>query len=83
MMSIRNLIALFITLLLLPIALLLFRYTSNLKVDYMSLNDEIALSELREVLLLSYDLNIYEDYLAFIYQNEEYKLSLVNNKLLL
>ena len=49
MSSIRNLIALYISVILLPIALLIFIYSSNLDIDYGLLSDEIALNELREV----------------------------------
>lgn len=83
MSSLRNLIALYISVILLPIALLIFIYSSNLDIDYGLLSDEIALNELREVMLLSYNLKISDKRLEFLYQGEEYSLSLVNEKLLL
>ena len=83
MSSLRNLIALYISVILLPIALLISIYSSNLDIDYGLLSDEIALNELREVMLISYDLKISDKRLEFLYQGEEYSLSLVNGKLLL
>ena len=83
MSSLRNLIALYISVILLPIALLIFIYSSNLDIDYGLLSDEIALNELREVMLISYDLKISDKRLEFLYQGEDYSLSLVNGKLLL
>ena len=81
MSSLRNLIALYISVILLPIALLIFIYSSNLDIDYGLLSDEIALNELREVMLISYDLKISDKRLEFLYQGEDYSLSLVNGKL--
>ena len=83
MNSLRNIIALYISVLLLPIVLLIFTYSSNLDIDYGLLTDEIAINELRELLLITYDLKINEHHLNFIYQDKDFSLSLVNNKLLL
>ena len=83
MSSLRNLIALYISVILLPIALLIFIYSTNLNIDYGLLADEIGLQELREVMLISYELKIMDKRLEFLYQDENYSLALVNNKLLL
>ena len=80
---IRNLIGLIITITLLPICMQAFIYTSNISFDYNEINDEIALSQLREQLLIAYDMQVTNDELSFIYKNKNYKLSFVNNKLLL
>lgn len=80
---IRNLIGLIITITLLPICMQAFVYTSNISFDYNEINDEIALSQLREQLLIAYDMQVTNDELSFIYKNKNYKLSFVNNKLLL
>lgn len=76
-------IALYISIIMLPLVLLVYKYTANLDIDYMFIGDEIAINELRELLLITYELNINDDSLNFIYQGKEFELSLVNNKLLL
>ena len=80
---IKTLLSLFIVCSFLPLSSLAFRYTSEIEFDYSEINDEIALYQLREILLISYDMYISSDQLSFIYQNKDFRLSLVNNKLLL
>ena len=80
---IRTLLGLIITCTMLPITVQAFRFTSNIKFEYNEINDEIALMQLREILLIAYDMNIYSDELNFRYKNKDFSLSLVNNKLLL
>lgn len=80
---IRNLIGLIITITMLPLCVLAFKFTANIKFDYNQINDEIALCQLRENLLISYDMNVSSDELNFRYKNKDYKLSLINNKLVL
>ena len=80
---IRNLIGLIITLTMLPICIEAFMFTSKIPLDYNEINDEIALQQLREQLLISYDMDISSDRLDFIYKNKNFSLSLVNKKLLL
>lgn len=80
---IRNLIGLIITITLLPICTKAFIYTSNIPFEYNEINDEIALYQLREQLIIAYDMNVSSDSLNFTYKNKAFSLSLVNNKLLL
>ncbi len=80
---IRTLLGLIITCTMLPITVQAFRFTSNIKFEYNEINDEIALMQLREILLIAYDMDIYSDELNFRYKNKDFSLSLVNNKLLL
>lgn len=80
---IRNLIGLIITCAMLPMCMLSFKYIANIEFDYNKINDEIALCQLRENLLISYDMRVSSDSLNFIYKNKNYSLSLVNNKLIL
>ena len=80
---IRNLIGLLIILTLLPVCMQAFRYTSNISFDYDEINDEIALQQLREQLLIAYDMNISADRLSFRYKNDDFTLSLVNGMLIL
>ena len=80
---IRNLIGLIITLTMLPICIEAFMFASKIPFDYNEINDEIALQQLREQLLISYDMDISSDRLDFIYKNKNFSLSLVNKKLLL
>lgn len=83
MTVIRNLLGLIITITMLPICIQAFVFTSNIDFDYNQINDEIALAQLREQLLISYDMQISNNQLNFIYKNKEYRLSLVNEKLIL
>lgn len=80
---IRNLIGIIITITLLPICIEAFNYVSNISFEYNEINDEIALTQLRQQLLIAYDMDVNSDEINFIYKNKNFKLSLVNNKLLL
>lgn len=80
---IRNLIGLIITITMLPICITAFNYASNLEFDYNEINDEIALMQLRENLLITYDMDVDDKQLTFRYKNKIFTLGLVNNKLLL
>ena len=79
----RLLLALIITVTILPLCAMSFRYAADLTCDYNEVNDEIALFQLREILLIAYDLEISYDRLSFVYQNDDFRLSLVNRKLIL
>lgn len=80
---IRNLIALYICIIMLPLCSLAFNSVVNIPFEYNEVNDELALFQLREIMLISYDLNYSRDQIDFIYKNKEFRLSLVNNKLIL
>lgn len=80
---IRNLIGLIITITMLPICIQAFIYTSNIEFDYNQISDELALAQLREQLLIAYDMTINANEINFIYKNKDFKLSLVNRKLIL
>lgn len=79
----RTIIALIITLSILPLCATSFTMISNVKFSYDEINDELALVDLRRILLLSYDLDFNQNELNFIYQNKNYNLSIVNNRLVL
>lgn len=81
--SLRTIIALIITLSLLPIAVSIIAYSANMKFEYDLVNDEISLYQLRRILLIAYDVNNNGDNLEFIYHNDNYSLSLINNRLVL
>ena len=83
MNMIRNLIGLIITITMLPICIEAFTFTSNIKFNYSEINDEIALAQLREQMLIAYDMYVTSDQINFIYKNKDFKLSLVNGKLIL
>ena len=83
MNQIRMIIALFIVCGFMPLSSLAFRYASGLDFDYDEINDEIALYQLRELLLISYDLEMTRDCLYFRYQDKDFRLSVVNGKLIL
>lgn len=80
---IRNLIGLIIIVTMLPICALTFKYAGDIKFDYNEINDEIALMQLRELMLISYDVYVNTSSVDFIYKNKDFKLSNVNNKLIL
>ena len=79
----RTLIALLITLSILPIIVNAYKIVGNFKFNYDYATNEMTLMDLRRVLLLAYDLKINEHELNFIYHNENYVLRLVNEKLIL
>ena len=81
--SVRVLVALLVILSLLPLAVTVFRFTAALDFDYDTVNSEMALMDLRRVLLLAYDLEVTDHELDFIYHNDDYSLKVVNGKLLL
>lgn len=79
----RNLLGLMISSIMLPICISCFTFVSNFEFDYKSINDEIAINQLRETLLIAYDMEVHNDELNFIYKNKDFVLSLVNEKLIL
>jgi len=80
---IRNLVGLLIIVSMLPICSMAFSYTSRIPFEYNEIADELALAELREILLITYDMKVSYSSLDFIYQNKDFSLSLVNRKMLL
>lgn len=80
---VRNLIALLITLTILPLAVSVFTFVGNHEFNYDLVNNEMALMDLRRVMLLAYDIEVSDYELNFIYHNDDYTLRYVNNKLIL
>ena len=80
---IRNIAGLLIILSLLPIAMMAFRFTSHIPFSYSEISDELALMQLRESMLISYDLHFSSDELSFMLHNKEFALSKVNDKLIM
>ena len=80
---IRNLVGLLIIVSLLPISSMAFRYVANIPFEYNEISDELALCELREILLIAYDKKTSYSQFDFIYQNKDFSLSLINRKLIL
>ena len=78
-----TLIALLVTVSILPLAITVFRFCANFEFDYDFVNNEIAFMDLRRVILLAYDININEHELDFIYHGEDFSLRVVNKKLIL
>lgn len=83
MNQIRNIIGIIILITILPLSSLAFNYVSKIDFDYNEINDELALCQLREYLLISYDIKVNHYSLDFIYKNKDFSLNLVNNKLLM
>lgn len=81
--EIRNLIALYVVLIMLPLALCIFIFCANFDFDYKTINDEIALYKLRKIYLLSYNQEIAKDHLSFQYDDRYFTLELINNHLVL
>ena len=79
----RTLMALLITLTILPLAISIFSFVANIKPNYNLLNNELALIDLRRRLLIAYDLNVEENRLEFINNGETNYLYYVNDKLIL
>ena len=80
---IRNLVGLMIIVSMLPLCSMAFSYTSRIPFEYNEVSDELALAELREILLIAYDMRVSYSSLDFLYQNKDFSLSLVNRKMLL
>ena len=80
---IRTLAALLIVVSVLPISIMAYRFTGNIPFEYSEISDELCLNQLREILLISYDLDCSYDCLRFIYQNKDFTVSEVNEKLIL
>lgn len=81
--SSRTIVALLITITMLPIVVSIMSFSSNLNFSYSEVNDELALVDLRRILLCSYDVNNSGNCLDFIYNNENFSLSLINRRLVL
>lgn len=82
-MSSRNLLALYIVLIMLPLTLTAYRFVANVTFDYNEINDEIALNQLRNDLLFIYDLDYSYGELRFLYKDRNCSLKMINNKLIL
>lgn len=80
---IRTISGLIIVLTMLPLATMAFTHIANIDFTYNEINDEIALSQLRENLLLAYDLHSSRELISFVYKNADFRLSLVNRKLIM
>lgn len=81
--SLRVVVALLISLTLIPLLVCVMTFTSKLDFSYSEVNDELALIDLRRILLISYDLNNNYNSLDFIYNNNNCSLSLINRRLVL
>lgn len=79
----RNLIALIITLCILPIASECFLLSSKITFDYDEVNDEIAFNDLRRIMLLAYNIELHDTSIDLTYQNNEYALAYDGNRLVL
>lgn len=80
---IRNLLGLLICVSLLPICERAFAFIANMDFNYDEVFDELSLSQLRETMLIVYDLEVGYDELDFRYKKRDFRLSLVNGKLTL
>jgi|GEM_PF-226867 len=79
----RILCGLLIVLNLLPLGMTAMRFVSKIGFDYDEVNDEIALCQLREDLLISYDMEFSRNELRFTYEGKPFRLSSVNGMLIL
>lgn len=83
MIEVRNLIAIYIVLIMLPIAVSIFSFCASFDFNYEEINDEVALYKLRKIYLISYEQEVSDDCVYFEYNNKNYELSLINNHLIL
>lgn len=81
--SINTLVAFIVTLSIIPLAVSVISSVANINITYTEANDELALLDLRRKLLIAYDVNNRGNSLDFIYDNDNYELSLINNRLVL
>lgn len=81
--SYRTIIALIITITLLPIAVSIFSICADMRFDYNLVNNEISLFQLRRIMLISYDQLINNDNISFKYHGEEYNLRIIDDRLVL
>lgn len=80
---IEVLLTLMTVVMMLPVTVLCIGLVHDLLPFRQTAQDEIALAQLRRILMISYDCEIQGDELYFEYRNEEYSLSLVNNRLII
>ncbi len=83
MSALRALLALCIVLSLFPLVSGVYGALGGISYDHERISEEIAMMQLRELLLIAYDLNVTKDALYFRYQKEEFRLSLVNRRMIL
>lgn len=76
-------LSLMICLLLLPAVLLALTALNEAIQFDQSVQDEIAIQQLRRILSLSYDVTVYEDCIAFRYQGETRWINLKNGNLIM
>ncbi|MDO4197738.1 MAG: hypothetical protein Q4D13_01950 [Erysipelotrichaceae bacterium] len=74
---------LMIIVMMLNISLLAYSITGNISFDYNQINDDLSFCQLRRIMLIAYDQSLSHDSITFTYHNKEFRLSLVNSKLLL
>lgn len=81
--SINTLVAFIVTLSIIPLAVSVISSVANINISYTEVNDELALLDLRRKLLIVYDVKNNGNSLSFIYDNDDFELSLINNRLVL
>ena len=79
----RSVVAIIVILTILPLVVSIYELISSYHIDFDSVNDEISLLQLRRIMLISYDIDNYGDELDFKYHNDDYKLELINGRLIL
>ena len=82
-LTLRLLLSLLICLTMLPIVLTAFRISEKLDFYYQDSEDAIAKRQLQKIVLLAYDIQIKHDELVFQYQEEEFRLSMINRHVVL
>ena len=81
--AIRTLIALAIVMSYLPLMTNILLYVSNIDYRYDLINDELSLLQLRRIMMLSYDVEISNNSISFIYGETNRSLSMINGRLVL
>lgn len=83
MNQIRNMIAIFVLIAILPLSTMAFKFVSDIPFEYNEINDELALLQLREYLLISYDIKNNYSNVTFTYKGSDFSLNYVNRRLLM
>lgn len=76
-------VTVYIFLLLLPLLLNIYKTIASLNFYYYDVSGNMSIVQLRKILLLSYDIEVNDNYLSFNYQDKDYEIYLANDHLIM
>lgn len=76
-------VSVYIFLLLLPLLLNIYKSIASLDFYYYDVSGNMSIVQLRKILLLSYDIEVNDNYLSFNYQDKDYEIYLTNDHLIM